>query len=65
MLVISRFLEEAFSITPPDGRSIVVRVVKIQGDKVRLSIDAPRDNIVSRPEDRSFVGSRSVPEAVT
>lgn len=46
MLVLSRNLDEKIMI----GDSIVVMVVAIQGDKVRLGIEAPKDMPIHREE---------------
>ncbi len=46
MLVLSRKLGEKIVI----GDDVVIRVVEIQGDKVRLGIDAPREVGVHRQE---------------
>jgi len=46
MLVLSRKWNESIVI----GDDIVVTVVEIQGDKVRLGIEAPRDVPVHRSE---------------
>lgn len=46
MLVLSRKKDEKIII----GNNITIMVVDIQGDKVRLGIDAPRDVTVHREE---------------
>lgn len=46
MLVISRKVNERILI----GDNIVITVVKLEGNKVRLGIEAPRDIKVSRGE---------------
>jgi carbon storage regulator len=46
MLVLSRHENEAIYI----GDDVTVRIVAIQGDKVRLAIEAPRDVSVHREE---------------
>ena len=46
-LVLSRFVDEKIVIG--EGL-IVIQVVRIQGDKVRIGIDAPRDMSVHRAE---------------
>jgi carbon storage regulator len=46
MLVLSRREGECIRI----GESIVVSVVRLQGDKVRIGIDAPSDILVLRKE---------------
>ena len=47
MLVICRKEQELIDI----GDNISVRVVRINGGKVRLGISAPRDLVISRRED--------------
>ncbi len=46
MLVLSRRENERIRL----GKSIVVTVVRVSGDKVRLGIEAPRDVLVLREE---------------
>ena len=46
MLVLSRTVNERIVI---DG-GIVITIVKVQGDKVRIGIDAPKDVRVDREE---------------
>ena len=46
MLVLSRKQDEKIMI----GDSITVMVVAIQGDKVRLGIEAPKDVSINREE---------------
>ena len=46
MLILSRKADESIII----GDDIVVTIVRIQGDKVRLGIEAPRDVTVHRKE---------------
>lgn len=46
MLVLSRKCDERIMI----GESIVITIVEIQGDKVRLGIQAPMDVAVHRSE---------------
>lgn len=46
MLVLSRKLTESFHI----GDSVVVTILKIQGNKVRIGIDAPKELHVLRTE---------------
>ena len=51
MLILSRKLDETIVIDAERGRTpITVRVVAIQGGKVRIGIDAPRDVTVHRSE---------------
>ena len=46
MLVLSRKASERLRL----GDSIVVTIVRVQGDKVRLGIEAPPDVLVLRDE---------------
>lgn len=46
MLVLSRYRDESIII----GDNIIVKVVEIQGNKVRLGVDAPTDIPVHRQE---------------
>ncbi len=48
MLVLSRRVDESIVV----DRKITIQVVKIQGNKVRLAIDAPPDVSVDREEVR-------------
>lgn len=50
MLVLSRKHDEDIVIKTPEGRTIVVKVVQIVGDKVRLGFTADPDIIISRRE---------------
>ncbi len=50
MLVLSRKRDEKILITLPDGRLVEIMVVDIQGDKVRLGIEAPKEVPVHRQE---------------
>ena len=50
MLVLSRKQDEKIII----GDSITLMVVSIQGDKVRLGIEAPKDMLVLRDELEPF-----------
>lgn len=50
MLVLSRKQEEKIVIGPPGPAQIVITVVCVQGDKVRLGIEAPKDLPVHREE---------------
>ncbi len=46
MLVLSRKQDESIMI----GDSIVIKIVSIQGDKVRIGIEAPKDVSIHREE---------------
>ena len=46
MLVLSRMESERIRL----GKSIIVTVVRVSGDKVRLGIEAPKDVLVLREE---------------
>lgn len=46
MLVLSRKLNEKINI----GDDIVITIVRIDGDKVRLGFEAPRDVVIMRQE---------------
>jgi carbon storage regulator len=46
MLVISRKINEAIAI----GDNIVVTILDIEGDRIKIGIDAPRDVIILRQE---------------
>ncbi len=48
-LALSRFVGESIILDTSDGR-IAVTVVQVRGDKVRLSVDAPRHVRVDRAE---------------
>jgi carbon storage regulator CsrA len=51
MLVISRKLDEAFTIYDPAGVPLVtVQLVDLRGDKARLGIEAPRAYRILRNE---------------
>ena len=49
MLVLSRKAKESIQI----GDNITITVVQIQGSKVRLGIEAPREVQVTRPDAKS------------
>lgn len=49
MLTVTRKPGERLIITLEDGREITVVIGTVQGKKVRVSIDAPRTIVVSRP----------------
>ena len=46
MLVISRKINESITI----GDNIVVTILDIEGDRIKIGIDAPRDLIILRQE---------------
>jgi carbon storage regulator len=46
MLILSRKKGEAISI----GKDIIVRVIGIEGDNIKLGIDAPKDMKILRTE---------------
>ena len=46
MLVISRKIDESITI----GAQIVVTILDIEGDRIKLGIDAPRELIILRQE---------------
>ena len=51
MLVISRKLEESFTIFDPAGVPLItVQLVDVRGDKARVGIEAPRDYRILRNE---------------
>ncbi len=50
MLTISRKSNEALIIQTPDGDEIRVVVHGFQKDQVKVSIDAPRDYVITREE---------------
>jgi carbon storage regulator len=57
MLVLSRKQKESIFI----NENIVVTVLSIQGDKVRLGIDAPREMPVHRQEVHERIQNRDGP----
>lgn len=50
MLVLSRHVSERIFVRLEDGRHIVILPVAIQGDKVRIGIEAPRTVSIHREE---------------
>ena len=61
MLVLSRRESERIRL----GKSIVVTVVRVSGDKVRLGIEAPPDVLVLREELEPRVPQEPLPVAVS
>lgn len=54
MLVLSRHVHESVTLTLPDGRQIVVTLVRGGTDKVRLGFDAPADVQIARDDAHSL-----------
>lgn len=54
MLVLARKLDEKIHI----GKNVVITIVRLQGDTVRIGIEAPRDVYVRRGELPPFEQSR-------
>lgn len=50
MLALTRRVGEEVIIGDPDNPMGMIRVVQIQGDKVRLAFDFPRDTPINRSE---------------
>ncbi len=50
MLALSRRIGEKVVIGDPDNPLGIIQVVAIQGDKVRLGFDFPREAMVNRSE---------------
>lgn len=50
MLILSRKLDEDIVIRTPEGRTIVIKVVRLQPDKVRLGFTAGTDVKIDRRE---------------
>jgi carbon storage regulator len=59
MLVLSRKKDEKIII----GDNIAIMVVEIQGDKVRLGIDAPREITVHREEVYQAIQKKQIEHA--
>ena len=61
MLILSRRVNEAITVTHPDGTEVVISVLGVLGGQVRLGFDAPkevrilRDNAVDRDDPRDEV----------
>ncbi len=49
-LVLGRKENEEVRLTTPNGETIVVTIVRIQGDKVRVHVAAPRSVAILRGE---------------
>lgn len=58
MLVLSRKPQEGIQIGP----DITVTVVQVDGDKVRISIEAPADVRILRTELKAFMDQGSIEE---
>lgn len=60
MLVLSRYKNEKVQI----GTEIVVKVLSIEGDKVRLGFDAPKEISILRSEllDENKIIEKAIPE---
>ena len=50
MLVLTRGVEQSFSVLLPDGREIKIMVLRIGRDTVRIGINAPDDIKIRRQE---------------
>lgn len=50
MLVLTRKPTESFELTMADGTTVVVRVAGVEGDHVRVGIEAPRSVKIMRTE---------------
>jgi len=61
MLVLSRNTNESIVI----GNDITITVVGIQGDKVRLGIDAPRETPVHRLEVYQAIAAQQNAQSIT
>jgi len=59
MLVLTRKVGQQIRI----GEDVVVTVVRIQGDKVRLGIEAPSHVVVHREEVRQRLRAAAIPAA--
>lgn len=59
MLVLSRKRDESIMI----GDKIVIKIVSIQGDKVRVGIEAPKDVSIHREEVYQAIQRQNEPPA--
>jgi carbon storage regulator CsrA len=50
MLILTRKRGESIRLELPDGREVLVMVCRVQGDAVRLGIEAPLDVGIARTE---------------
>jgi carbon storage regulator CsrA len=64
MLILSRHIDEGVTLTIPDGRRIVVTLVKIQRDTIRLGFEAPEDVRIHRNEVQKLVDTEDYYEEV-
>lgn len=60
MLVLSRHEGEKLIITTPQGDRAEVCVVSINGDKVRLGVEAPKEITVHRKEVQDQIDEEGV-----
>jgi carbon storage regulator len=61
MLVLSRKESQRIRL----GDSIVITVVRVNGDKVRLGIEAPRDMLVLRDELETHASAPALAQALS
>lgn len=50
MLVITRHVDEVVTFTIQGRELARVRIVRVEGDRVRLGIDAPKTIVINRAE---------------
>ena len=50
MLVLGRKLKDSIILTTPDNMAIIVSVEKIDGNQIRLGIEAPNEIDIQRGE---------------